>query len=110
MPTEPVRLHDAHVPAHAVEQQTPCAQNPELHMVLEVHGELMGSLPQLMLTQLLGDEQSALLAQGIVLHVGVVVLQTYGSHRELVTERQTPAPSHVRCGVSVDPTQVPAAH
>jgi len=27
-----------------------------------------------------------------------------------VTDRQTPAPSQVRCGVSVDPTQVPAAH
>ena len=25
----------------------------------------------------------------------------------LVTDRQTPAPSQVRCGVSVDPTQVP---
>ena len=28
----------------------------------------------------------------------------------VVTDRQTPAPSHVRCGVNVDPTQVPAAH
>jgi hypothetical protein len=28
----------------------------------------------------------------------------------LLTVRQTPAPSHVRCGVSVDPTHVPAAH
>ena len=28
----------------------------------------------------------------------------------LVTDRQTPAPSQVRWGVSVDPTQVPAAH
>lgn len=76
VPTEPVRLHDTHVPEQAVEQQTPCAQKPELHMVPEVHGDVMGSLPQLMLTQLLGDEQSALLAQGIVLQVGVVVLQT----------------------------------
>jgi hypothetical protein len=28
----------------------------------------------------------------------------------LVTDRQTPAPSQVRAGVSVEPTQVPAAH
>lgn len=28
----------------------------------------------------------------------------------LVTDRQTPAPSHVRAGVSVEPTQVPATH
>ena len=28
----------------------------------------------------------------------------------LVTDRQTPAPLHVRCGVSVEPTQVAAAH
>ena len=27
-----------------------------------------------------------------------------------MTDRQTPAPAQVRCGVSVDPTQVPAAH
>jgi len=31
-------------------------------------------------------------------------------HSVLVTDRQTPAPSQVRWGVSVDPTQVPAAH
>jgi len=69
-------LHDAQVPEQAVEQQTPCAQKPELHIAFEVQGAVMGSLPQLMLTQLLGDEQSALLPQGIVLQVGVVVLQT----------------------------------
>jgi hypothetical protein len=110
VPIEPARLHDAHVPAHAVEQQTPCAQKFELHWAAVVQGWPTGSLPQLMLTQLFGDEQSALLAQGIVLQVGVVVLQTYGSQSELVTDRQMPAPSQVRCGVSVDPTQVPAAH
>jgi hypothetical protein len=89
-------LHYTHVPEHAVPQQTPWAQKPELHMSFEVHGDWIGSLPQLMLTQLLGEEQSALLAHGIILQVGVVVLQTYGSHSVLVTERQTPAPSQVR--------------
>jgi hypothetical protein len=60
-------LHDAHVPAQAVEQQTPCAQKPELHMALEVHAAVSGNLPQLLLMQLFGDVQSATVAQ-VVLH------------------------------------------
>lgn len=62
-----------------------------------------------MLTQLLVVTQSALVEQ-VVRQVGVVVLHRYGSQSELVTDRQTPAPSQVRCGVSVDPTQVAPAH
>ena len=46
----------------------------------------------------------------VVRQVGVAVLHRYGSHCEVVTARQTPAPSQVRCGVSVDPTHVAAAH
>ena len=41
----------------------------------------------------------------VVLQVGVAVSHRYGSHSEVVTVWQTPAPSQVRCGVSVDPTQ-----
>jgi hypothetical protein len=53
--------------------------------------------------------QSAAVVQ-VVLHFAAVVSQRYGSQSELVTERQTPAPSHVRCGVCVEPVQVAAAH
>ena len=93
-----------------MEQQTPCAQKFELHMAFEVHGAWSGSLPQLIVVvlQLLGDVQSAVLAH-VILHA-VAVLQMYGSQSVAVTVRQTPAPSQVRCGVSVAPTHVPAAH
>jgi hypothetical protein len=109
VPTVPASAHEAHVPAHAVAQQTPCWQKLCAHSPGIVQGWPSASLPQLMLTQLLVVTQSALVAQ-VVRQVGVVVLHRYGSQSELVTDRQTPAPSHVRCGVSVDPTQVPAAH
>ena len=109
MPTEPVRAHDRHVPVHAVEQQTPWAQTFELHIADAVHGAPLGSLPQLVLTQLFGATQSPFPAQ-VVRQVGVPVLHWYGSHSALVTDRQTPAPLQVRCGVSVEPTQVAAAH
>jgi hypothetical protein len=62
-----------------------------------------------MLTQLLVVTQSAFVVQ-LVLQVGVAVLHRYGSQSELVTDRQTPAPSHVRCGVSVEPMHVAGAH
>ena len=75
MPTDPDSAQEAHVPAHAVEQQTLWAQKPELHMALAVQGAVMGSLPQLMLTQLFGDAQSAVVLH-VALQVGVAV-----SHR-----------------------------
>ena len=62
-----------------------------------------------MLTHRLVVTQSAAVAQ-VVLHAAAAVSHRYGSHSELVTDRQTPAPSQVRCGVSVDPVHVAAAH
>jgi len=109
VPTVPGSAHEAHVPAHAVAQQTFCWQKLCAHSPGIVQGWPSASLPQLILTQLLVVTQSALVAQ-VVRQVGVAVLQRYGSQSELVTDRQTPAPSHVRCGVSVEPTQVAAAH
>lgn len=63
MPTEPVREHDWQVPVQALAQQTPCAQKPELHSTAVAHVPPMGFLPQLMLLQLLGEVQSAVVAQ-----------------------------------------------
>ena len=109
VPTVPASAHDAHVPAHAVAQQTPCWQKLCAHSLAMVQGWPSASLPQLMLTQLLVVTQSALVEQ-VVRQVGVVVSHRYGSQSDAVTDRQTPAPSQVRCGVSVEPTQVAAAH
>lgn len=67
MPTEPVNAHDAQVPAHAVVQQTPWAQKFELHWLFIMHAAPTGSLPQLMLTQLLGATQSAAVLVQVVL-------------------------------------------
>ncbi len=109
VPAVPASAHDAQVPAHAVEQQTPCWQKLCAQSLANVQGWPSASLPQLMLTQRFVVTQSAAVVQ-VVLQVGVAVSHRYGSHSELVTVRQTPAPSHVRCGVSVDPVHVAAAH
>lgn len=74
MPVDPVSAHDAHVPAHAVEQQTLCSQWFELHIAAAVQAAPLGSLPQLPLTQLLGDTQSAVVPQ-VILQVAAVVSQ-----------------------------------
>ena len=68
VPTEPVRAHDAHVPVHAVVQHTPCSQKFELHSLSAAHVAPVGSLPQLMLTQLFGATQSAAAVVQLVLH------------------------------------------
>ena len=105
VPSVPASAHDAQVPVQAVAQQTPCAQKLCAQSLAIVQAWPSASLPQLPLTQLFVDTQSVLAVQ-VVLQVGVAVSHRYGSHSEVVTVRQTPAPSQVRCGVSVDPTQV----
>ncbi len=95
------------VPEQTVEQQVPCAQIPELHSPPAVQVDPLGLLPQLVPTQMLGEAQSPV-PPHIVLQILAVVSQPYGSQSDEVTVRQTPAPSHVRGGVSVEPTQVPA--
>jgi hypothetical protein len=109
VPIVPVSAHEAQRFAHAVAQQTFCAQLLWRHWLAVVHGWPSGNLPQLPLTQLFGDTQSAVVPQ-VILQAFVVASHTYGSHSVLVTDLHTPAPSHVRCGVCVDPTQVGAAH
>lgn len=64
VPSEPGTAHDWQVPAHSVPQQTPCAQIPELHCIPVLHVAPGGSRPQLPLTQVFGDAQSA-----VVVHV-----------------------------------------
>jgi hypothetical protein len=70
VPAVPVSAHDAHPPAHAVEQQTPCVQKLCAHSLAIAQGWPSASLPQLMLTQLFVVTQSALVEQ-VVLHAVV---------------------------------------
>jgi hypothetical protein len=67
VPAVPIRAHDTQVPAHAVEQHTPCAQTLCAHWPAIVQGWPSASLPQLMLTQLLGDTQSVAAVVQVVL-------------------------------------------
>ena len=111
VPSVAAIAHDRHVPEQAVEQQTFCAQMPELHSGPAAQVAPLGLLPQLLFVvlQVLGGAQSPA-TEHVVLHVRAVASQPYGSQSELVTVRQTPAPSHVRAGVSVDPVQFPCTH
>jgi hypothetical protein len=59
VPSDAVIAHDRQVPVQAVEQQTPCAQKPELHSLPAAQVEPLGLLPQLVPMHVLGDAQSA---------------------------------------------------
>jgi hypothetical protein len=95
------------VPAQVVEQQVLWAQMPELHSLPDAHVDPSGLLPQVMLVHMFGEAQSAVTVQ-VVLQTLLAVSQPYGSQSEVVTVLQTPRPSHVRGGVSVEPVQLPA--
>jgi hypothetical protein len=105
VPIVPVSAQETQLPVQAALQQTPWAQKLELHSAAMVQAAPFGSLPQLPLMQVFGAAQSAFAVQ-VVRHAPAV-LQEYGSHRVLVTVRQTPAPLQVRFGVRVDPLQPP---
>jgi hypothetical protein len=74
VPGDVASAHDRHVPEHAVEQHTPCAQIPELHSLPAVQLEPLGLLPQLVPTHTFGDAQSAVVAH-MVLQTRAVVSQ-----------------------------------
>jgi hypothetical protein len=107
VPVVVVRLHATQVPAQALLQQTPWAQNPDAHSVPAPQVAPMGLSPQLMFRHCAGETQSVLTEQ-VVLQA--VALHVNGAQLALTTVRQVPAPSHVRAGVSVEPVQLAAAH
>jgi hypothetical protein len=109
VPIDVAIAHERQRPAHVVEQQTLCWQIPELHSLPVAQLDPLGLLPQLVPVQTFGEAQSAVV-EHVVLHARLAVSQPYGSQSELVTVRQTPAPSHVRAGVSVEPVQLPCTH
>jgi hypothetical protein len=101
-----VSAQDMQVAVQALLQQTPCAQKPDAHAEAAVHSAPGGSLPQLLLTQELGETQSVL-AEQVVLQAPVP--HSKGSHMTVVAARQVPAPSQVRAWVNVEPVQDAAA-
>jgi len=97
-----------HVPVQAAEQQRPCAQMVELHSSLLPHVAPIGFLPQLPLTQLLGDTQSL-----SDVHVVLQVLPS-GAHRKgvqgvVVAPAHWPESLHVAVVERMNPTQLSGA-
>jgi len=62
-PRLPATAHDRQVPVQVPPQQTPCSQKPELHWAGAAQLAPRGSSPQLLALQVLGDAQSAVVAQ-----------------------------------------------
>jgi hypothetical protein len=108
VPSLPETAHDLHVPVHVVMQHLPCAQNVELHSASAPQLAPRGFLPQLPLTQVLGETQSA-----SVVHVVRQDLPSpahwYGAHDCVAAPEHVPESSHMPVVVRVDPTQVSAA-
>lgn len=108
VPMLPVSEHDMQVPVHALLQQTLLTQKPDAQSEFspDEHVPPIGILPQLMVTQVFPDVQSAAVVLHVVLHA--VVAHWYGAHELVVAARQAPAPSHDRGDDSVDPVQLAA--
>jgi hypothetical protein len=100
VPPVPVSAHDMQLPAHAVLQQTPCAQKPLLHSGPAAQAAPSGLRPQLDAVQTLPVVQSALVEQ---LAWQLPPLQRYGMHDCDAPGMQLPTPSHRPASVSVEP-------
>ena len=101
VPALPESAHDLHVPEQAVEQQTPCAQIPELHSTPSPHVAPSGFFPQLPMTQVLGATQFAS-AVHVVRHWPLSPHMN-GAHDWLAAAAHVPMPSHRPADCSDDP-------
>ena len=96
VPIVPVSAHDRQIPTHAVAQQTPCSQKPELHSAAAPQPAPTGFLPQLPAMQVFGLVQSAVVVQ--VVRQAPPEPQTNGSHDDGDVVWQVPVPLQVRAG------------
>ena len=103
-PSLPAIAHDLQVPAHAVLQQTPCAQVDDAHSLPAVHGAPGGLGPQLPFTHAAPATQSAAVAQ-VDRHFPSLP-QRYWPHESAVVAPHVPSPSHSAACVTVDAAQV----
>ena len=109
VPSLPATAHDLHVPVQAAEQHRPCAQIAELHSASAPQAPPSGFLPQLLLTHVLGETQSASVMQ-LVRHVFPSVAHWYGVHDCVLAPEHPPALSHVPVVVRMKPTHASSAH
>src|SRR5262249_22236533 len=103
-PSLPAIAHDLQVPAHAVLQQTPCAQIVEAHSLPAVQAAPGGLGPQLPFTHAAPATQSAAVAQ-LDLHLPSLP-HRYWPHESLLAAPQVPSPSHSAACVTVDDAQL----
>ena len=109
VPTVPVMLHALHVPVQAWLQQTPCAQKLESHSLAVVQLAPVGFSVQVFALQMFGATQSAATPH-VVRQVPAGMSHWYFPQDDVVAAAQTPAPSHRRAEVKVEPVQLPATH
>ena len=90
--------HDRHMPAHAVLQQTPCAQKLDAHSLFSAHAAPGDLRPHRPFAQTAGASQSASPA-----HVALQAAAPHanGKHDVAAGVTHAPAPSQVAPGVNV---------
>jgi hypothetical protein len=97
-PSDPDRTHDVHVPAQAVSQQTPCAQNVEWHSPSSAHVWPSSLRPHEPFEQTAGDAQSAPVVQAAL---QTAAPHSNGKHELAAGVTHAPWPSQVDPGVNV---------
>ena len=109
VPSAVASAHVLHVPLHALSQQRPCAQKPELHSPAAVHVAPIGLSEQPLPLQMFGATQCASIEQ-LFLQTPFVVSHWNARQDCVVAAAQTPAPSHSCGGLYVDPVHDAATH
>ena len=104
VPGDVATAHDWHVPAHAVRQQTPCAQKPLAHSLPSAHVAPGDLRPHEPLLHTEGETQSA---SAVHVPLQAEAPHLYGAQEDAAGVTQAPAPSQVRPRVSV---VAPAGH
>ena len=95
-PIVPDSAHDLQALAHAVPQQTPCAQLFEMHSAPAEQKAPFGFLPHELFTQTLPDEQ---LPSTVQLPKHLLPLHAYGTHDSESGAAQVPVVLQVDSGV-----------
>jgi len=95
-PIVPDRAHDRHALAHAVAQQTPWAQLPDMHSAPAEQKAPFGFRPQELPVQTLPGEQFASIAQ---LPKHLLPLHAYGTHESASGATQAPVALQAASGV-----------
>jgi len=101
------RAQKRHLPAQASLQQTPSAQNPDLHWSADLHAWPRPRLPQLPSTQVAGVTQSASVVQA---SRQTSPPHMNGSQAMAGPSRQLPRPSQLPAGTMLPPAHEDGLH